>query len=122
MKRLFLPHVLNELVAVAGYEAMEAIVAAHGGTRVTVPMRPDGDNWLTRLQLGPEASKAIIDRFGEGSRLDVPTARSLTYLRREDDFDKLETEGASARVIARALGITDRAVRQRRARRREAVA
>lgn len=118
-----LPSLLDRIAAVAGIEVAQAIARARGGTRVTVP-NGVGRNWLTEL-VGAEAAAAVIEALGPVERVDIPLGPeggSWAEWRRAraEALARLEAAGAGAGEIARALGMTERAVRMRRARRRAA--
>lgn len=116
----WLPKSLREVADVAGLDAALALAEAYGGRRVKLPSSFRPGSWLDKT-VGEEAAKAIIGHFGTAP-LDIPLAGAGTYaqLRRNmaARFDELTAQNASAAEIARALGITERAVRLRRAARR----
>lgn len=121
-----LPPVLAAIAEAAGLDAALAIARQHGGTRVKVPTLATGTNWLTSL-VGHQAAAAIIETLGPARAIDVPLGPEglkggyyhmsrTTFARR---IQELEERGATAPQIARALGVTERAVRMRRAARRQ---
>lgn len=61
-----LPDILAEIADVVGADAAWAILRACGGTRITIPARPDADHWLSRL-IGYEAAQKLGRHFAVGS-------------------------------------------------------
>lgn len=116
----WLPQSLREIADIAGLDAALALAEAYGGRRVKLPSRYRPGTWLDRL-VGETAAKAIIEHFGT-TPLDIPLAGAGTYAQMRRNmaarFEALTAEGASAARIAAELGITERAVRMRRAARR----
>jgi hypothetical protein len=116
-----LPPILSAIADAAGLEAALKIAQAHGGTRVTVPTLADGDNWLTAL-VDAEVAAAVIDALGAAQRVDIPLDPNGPFARsrrqRNQAYAELEASNASEKIIARSLGITQRAVRLRRAKSR----
>lgn len=112
-----LPPILAAISEVAGEDVALTIARVHGGTRVILPVGP-GHNWLTSL-VGEQAAAAIIEALGAARRIDVPLgptgALSGARRRLAKRFDELNEGGASEAEIARALGVTGRTVRNRRA-------
>lgn len=112
-----LPPVLATIAAAASETIALKIARKHGGTRVVMPVAP-GDNWLTEIA-GDEAAAAIIEAIGPARRLDMPLgpegghATSRRQLARQ--FQELSAQGASEADMARALGVTGRTIRNRRA-------
>jgi len=115
-----LPPILAAIAEVAGLPVMLTIAQHYGGRRVDLPARPTARNWLSDL-VGPDDARAIVDRLGPG-RLDIPLGPAGSYaaLRRQLNtrYSDLEAGDASVAEIARQLGITERAVRYRRRKRR----
>lgn len=113
-----LPPVLASIAEAAGEEIALLIARTYGGTRVIVPAAP-GRNWLTAM-VGEKRAALIIDKLGPTRRLDVPLGPEggLAMSRRQSAraYEQLEADHAPTTRIARSLGITDRAVRMRRAR------
>lgn len=120
MSYSWLPATLRALADVAGLDAALAIAERYGGRRVKLPSRYRPGSWLDEV-VGEKAARAIVEHFGT-QPLDIPLGSNGTYaqMRRQMNarFEELEAEGASAARIASELGITDRAVRLRRAARR----
>jgi len=112
-----LPGVLAEIAAVAGEAAAFAISARVGGTRVYIPAKADEDHWLTEA-VGPQAAAKICATLG-GDRHVIPLAAGGAYpsMRREiaRHVHKLDQAGKSSAEIARAVGLTQRAVHRHRA-------
>lgn len=110
-----LPPVLAAIAEVAGIEAALKVARAYGGTRVTMPLLPDGDNWLKAV-VGSEAAAAIIQTLGSTRRVDIPLGPSASYFRTRREqvlqMRKLTDEGLNAPAIARRLGTTERSVRR----------
>lgn len=117
-----LPPVLATIAEIAGIKVALEIARQHGGTKVIVPTRP-GDNWLTKIA-GRDVAMALIEALGPAPRpIDVPLGPAGGYYlaSRQDRarlFAKLEADEASEAQVARAMGVTGRAVRYRRAKAR----
>lgn len=116
-----LPGVLWEIADVAGEAAAVAVSARVGGTRVYIPARISDDHWLVEC-VGRAAAAKICAHFavdGRGQRIDVPLATGGAYrqLRRAIAIrvHQLDKARKSAREIATAVGITQRAVHLHRA-------
>lgn len=121
-----LPPLLATIAELAGEPAALAIARRYGGTRVTVPARAEGENWLTQM-VDRDVAVALIDALGGGRRVDVPLGPEGHYSHSRQGldrrFDELLAEGMSNTAIARLLGVTDRTIRnKRRARRSRAKA
>lgn len=116
-----LPPLLATIAEHAGKDAALKVARLHGGTRVTVPVRAKGQNWLTEI-VGTDAASALINSLGGGRRIDVPLGPEgqfqLTRRDLERQFDQLVAEGKSSAAIARILGVTDRTVRNKKRARR----
>lgn len=111
-----LPGVLAEIASVAGEAAALAISARVGGTRVYIPTHAPDDHWLVE-SVGREAADKVCARLA-GDRYDVPTLGVGAYRRFRLAVAKhvhdLDKAGKSAREIARAAGLTQRAVHRHR--------
>lgn len=116
-----LPPVLATIAQVAGIKIALEIARLHGGTKVIVPTRP-GRNWLTKI-VGREHAMAVIEALGPARLLDVPLGPAGGFYlasrqQRARLFAELEASEASEAQVARAMGVTGRAVRYRRAKAR----
>lgn len=120
MTHEWLPQSLREIADVAGLDAALALAEAYGGRRVKLPSSFRPGSWLDKT-VGEVAARAIVQHFGT-TPLDIPLAGAGTYAQMRRNmamrFDELTAANASAAQIARELGITERAVRLRRAARR----
>lgn len=118
-----LPHILAVIAEVAGESAMLRVAQNYGGQRVKLPGNFARGNWLTRL-VGREHAEAIVRALGSGT-IDVPLGPAGSYaaLRRQlnRQYADLRDAQASEAEVARAMGITTRAVRYRRRKDREAL-
>lgn len=116
-----LPPLLATIAEHAGTAAAYDIARLYGGTRVTVPVRARGHNWLTAI-VGADAAHVLIDQLGGGRRIDIPLGPQghfqMTRRGLEQRFDELLAEGRSSTAIARILGVTDRTVRNKKRARR----
>jgi len=116
-----LPPLLATIAELAGEPAALAVAREYGGTRVTVPMRARGRNWLTAI-VGPAAAERVIAQLGGARRIDIPLGpeAQLHGSRRafERHFEELMAQGKSVTSMARLLGVTERTVRNRRRARR----
>jgi hypothetical protein len=117
----WLPPTLRTIAEVASVEAALEIARRFGGRSVSLPVKLHARHWLVEA-VGPSAAEKIHRRFGPG-RLEIPLGQFGTFaqLRREHmkRYEELERAGASSATIARELGITDRTVRERRAKQRD---
>lgn len=117
-----LPGVLSEIAEVAGEPAALAISARVGGTRVYIPAKADDTHWLVDA-IGRAAADKVCKLFAvdgaRGQRVDIPLASGSSYraLRRATArrVHELDQSGKSSREIARAAGLTQRAVHRHRA-------
>ncbi|MBB4018215.1 hypothetical protein GGR16_003249 [Chelatococcus caeni] len=120
MSPSWLPSVLRTIADAAGLDVALVLAERYGGRRVDLPVRLHEGNWLVEA-VGWDAARAIVESFGPG-RLDIPLGPAGTFARMRREIDRryaeLENGGASAARIASELGMTERAIRQRRARRR----
>jgi predicted transcriptional regulator len=119
-----LPPVLALIAEAAGKDVALKIARQHGGTRVTMPQHARGKNWLSGL-VGPVAAQAVIVALGSTRRIDIPLGPEGGYVYSRNQlarrFAEMQAEGASETEIARALGVTGRAIRKRRAKDRQRV-
>ena len=117
-----LPPVLASIAEVAGVATALDVARRYCGTRVTVPVRAEGRNWLTQM-VGPTEAEALIDALGGGRRIDIPLGPQGHWAgsrqRLEHRLDELLAEGKSSTAIARLLGVTERTIRNRRRARRD---
>ncbi len=119
-----LPGVLGEIEEIAGLEAALAVAEAVGGTRAYISRRPGPDHWLTRA-VGAETAATLADHFTTGRtglELEFPLGPTGSIARerrrRARRLATLTEQGHPTVAIARELGLTDRAVRLYKARRR----
>lgn len=96
---------LSVVVELCGAEAMRALVAAHGGTRIYIPRRPSPRSALCRTLTVDDVRK-IIEAFGFGE-VEIP---SCNHSMRRASIEKLAAEGKTTREIAKLLGIHQRTV------------
>ncbi len=117
-----LPQSLVELIGLIGLDSAMALVDAHGGTTITVPMRYRADHWLARL-IGEEAARALIDHYG-GDRIEVPRCAAALRAQRDRAILDAWRRGHSQARLARQYRLTERGVRKiiRRAERSERLA
>lgn len=112
-----LPALLGQIATIAGEPAAVKIAARAGGTRVYIPKHAADDHWLVET-VGRERADAVCRELG-GARYDVPLGVSGSYQgqRRERarQVHALDKAGKSSREIARAVGLTQRAVHAQRA-------
>jgi hypothetical protein len=112
--------VLGEIASVAGEPAAMTIAAHVGGTRVYIPAKADDDHWLVQA-IGREAADKVCELLA-GGRYDVPLGSGGAYrsmrraiAKRVHDMDRAKKSSAE---IARATGLTQRAVHRHRAKHR----
>lgn len=112
-----LPGVLSEIAAVAGDAAALAISARVGGTRVYIPASVNDDHWLVDA-IGRDNADKVCAALG-GDRHVIPLATGGAYRSLARDIARrvhqLDQQGKSSAEIARACGLTQRAVHRHRA-------
>jgi Homeodomain-like domain-containing protein len=96
---------LAELIAAAGEEAAQKLVAAFGGARLYVPQMPEPEDPLSRV-IGPEAAVRLAQVYG-GDRVDIPNPTV-----RRARIAELRRAGLGVDAIARELSCTRRRVFQ----------
>ena len=116
-----LPPVLATIAEIAGIKVALEIARLHGGTKIIVPTRP-GHNWLTTIA-GREVTPVLIEALGPARKIDVPLGPAGGFYlasrqQRARLFAELESGDASEAQVARAMGVTGRAIRYRRAKAR----
>lgn len=119
---------LDEIASVIGRDAMLALVAACGGTRIYIPAEPTDDHWLIDV-LGRAHAEKLCAHFtvhgssrssGRGVHLEIPASIRSSYNKIQVDIGQLDDGKKSAREIALEAGVTQRTVhRHRRARRQK---
>lgn len=102
---------LTTIREVAGDAAAAKLVAARGGTWVHLPVRLTVRSELVEI-VGAAAARAIIERFGGGAPLRIPTGRGFAHGRRLDHAEvvRLHDQGWSVRRLARSMDCTDRQI------------
>jgi hypothetical protein len=99
---------LYELAAVVGWPGAKAMCAWWGGQRLYVPKQAPRDGPLVEL-LGEVLATRISDRFG-GDYLELPMPDVAAARRTE--VRRMVAASYSTSEISRALGITQRRVKQ----------
>ena len=112
-----LPPLLAELADIIGLEATMTLAEHHGGQRIAVPGKMKPDHWLAGL-LGFEAATALSAYVTDGNRvhLDIPYGPAWTKADKWRRTAEMIDKGKSANEIAQALGLTRRAVFDRKKR------
>lgn len=104
---------LTEIRSIAGDAAVTRLVAERGGTWVHVPMRLTVRAELVQI-VGAEAARAIIQHFGGGAALRIPTGRGFAHGRRLDHAEIVRLHAPphrwSIKRLALAMGCTDRQI------------
>ena len=102
---------LSTIREIAGEAAAAKLVAARGGAWVHLPVRLTVRSELVQI-VGAAAAQAIIDRFGGGAPLRIPTGRGFAHGRRLDHGEvvRLHEKGWSVRRLALAMDCTDRQI------------
>lgn len=103
-----MPASIEEIAETIGMRLALKIVQAFGGLEVSFPKHPH-DGHQVILALGKDDGYEIC-KYMNGSTLSVPHCRPPKSVRA--DVKRLEAEGLSRAEIARALGITQRWVRE----------
>jgi len=115
-----LPPLLIRIAEATDLDTALRLAEHYGGRRVDIPNKWP-KNWLVTL-VGESQARAIVAAIGYG-RVDIPLGPTGSYaaFRRQLNrrYAELEQAGGTEASIARALGLTDRAVRYRRARERQ---
>ncbi|ODR93543.1 hypothetical protein AUC70_11820 [Methyloceanibacter stevinii] len=118
----YLPDVLAEIARVAGLQAAMKVAKEKGGMRVHIPGTASEGHWLT-LAVGREAAESICKHFaagqrGGGMKVDIPQGPAGLVAQRRAIADRMIAEGATTAAIVEASGYTERAVQQRKAKKR----
>ncbi len=92
---------LGSLVELLGTETAVALIEAHGGTRISVPMSASAESPL-RAELGDSGYLRLVQYFG-GHLLQVPVARKWR-------IEVYDARGMTRREMARRLGCTEATV------------
>lgn len=104
---------LTDIRDVAGDAAVVKLVAARGGTWVHVPVRLTVRSELVTI-VGAEAARAILQHFGGGVALRIPTGRGHAHGRRLDHAEIVRLHAPphswSIKRLALAMGCTDRQI------------
>lgn len=102
---------LGQIRELAGERAALDLVAARGGTRVHLPHAVTPECALARI-CGVEAAQRLVQFYGAGTDLPIPTGRGFRHGRRIDHarVAELHRAGQSGARIARAVGCTERQV------------
>ena len=114
------PDSMRQIVDAIGKDAALALAKAYGGSKVWIPVvdRLVEAHPVAQL-LGLEDAMKLAAIAG-GSRLNIPLCQSVNDALVDDDMLKRWRNDESARQIARAHGMTERAVFRRLARLRAA--
>lgn len=123
-----LPTQLEEIADAIGEDAVHALVAACGGTRIYIPATLSDDHWLIET-LGRAAAEKLCSYFrvygpnrtrGHGSHAEIPAFTRSSYNKTRALIEKYDDGLTSVRLIALKVGVTERTVaRHRRARRKK---
>lgn len=103
---------LSAIREVAGEAAAVKLVTARGGTWVHLPVRLSVKSELVRI-VGAPAARAILDHFGGGTPLRIPTGRGHGHGRRIDHAEVVrlhDVERWSVKRLALHMGCTDRQI------------
>lgn len=115
-----LPGVLAEIAELVGNAKALQIAAHAGGTRVYFPSKVHPDHWLVKC-VGLEDAGKILERFA-GDTCDIPQAGHGSYARFRrgiaERIEQLEDGDNSSKDIAREVGVCQRTIHRRRAKRR----
>jgi len=104
-----LPNSLKEMVDIIGLEAVEKLVLAYGGTRLTVPKTMHEGHRLAKL-LGLEFAQRLSENYAL-ERFDVPTANVATKAIRNRRIRELNRrDKVSVRLLARQFDLSERQV------------
>lgn len=106
--------VAEDLGAVIGACALLRLMAVFGGEKIYVPMRADSKHVLCRV-LGMPACRRLCEQYG-GTRLSVPLYKEAEILRQARMVGMLIRKGVHVATIADVLSVSERTVRNLRAR------
>ena len=106
-----LPDSVQYLASVIGLEAALRVVEERGGITLCVPLNPGRDHWLADL-IGWPALQALSAHYG-GEEVEIPRCKQA--LRNARALECFNT-GMSEAETARALGMTERSIRNIRRR------
>lgn len=96
-----------DLVELIGEPAAMKLLAARGGTEITIPQRIDGSQ-LAGI-VGRDAAMRMADHFGAG-RLVLPTGAARGAGARRAEAMRLLRRGHSLREVAMACGLHTRTI------------
>ena len=96
----------EELVALLGEEATEALCAAFGGQNIVIPRQPRAGDSLERA-IGPEEAAVLCAAWG-GCRVYIPNL--FRRAARDARIARLRADGSSVREIARLEGLSYRQI------------
>lgn len=115
-----LPPLLEEIAGVAGLDAALALAEARGGQKVYFPstLTLGGDHWLVGL-VGMDAAQKICALHGVRN-VEIPRGPTSDVHRRRTRIAAMIAQGYSNNEIARACGVSFRAVTHHRAKARAA--
>lgn len=116
MRTIYQNWVLDRMVDLFGECPMEALVAAHGGTPVTVPAKPTA-YW--RDLLGDDVAEWLCKERGD-TPFSVPSRKAMNK-RRSVAAQRLEIQTSTKPTteLAKQFGISTRRVRAIKAERRD---
>jgi len=96
------------LADMIGPAAAEALVAARGGTMVSIPVRHQAGSALAGV-IGEGAMERLVELYG-GTRIYVPVRDVLE--RRDRELRHMVASGTSLPAVALLFGISERRARQ----------
>jgi hypothetical protein len=101
--------VMNELAALLGFKEAMALVAVHGGQKITVPAKMTSEHRLAEL-VGVDAALWFAQNY-PGAELQIPLLSEFDSLRRTAHVhDLCCRQGMDSSFAARVLGVTQRTV------------
>jgi len=103
-----LPPILREVERAAGFKAAMKLVNKLGGLSVMIPKDPEPAHLLVQA-VGLEIARKLAGIFG-GDSIAVPRAHHYRTVLRQAEVCRRYRSGESTRTLAKAYGLTERAV------------
>ena len=103
-----LPHALQEIEALIGFDATMKLVDRWGGVKLYVPSQIGGRHRIARA-IGTEAAQRLSNTYG-GDRIDMPRAHVYRVVRRQIEVYRRHKAGEPVEKLAAEYGVTWRGI------------